>query len=181
MSEGAWETLKVDADYEINNMYPYQIRRKSNQRIISECESNRGYLVCALNKKHCLKHRIIATQWIENPNEYQCVDHINHIRTDNHISNLRWVSYNQNGNNKSHQTFVDSISDEAIVVDHYNDREFEDLFFYEDVFYKYNGINYVVKPKYLNLAGNYFIHIRDVTGKSCRITYTNFKRQYGLI
>ena len=181
----SWENLKgFENDYEIYTEFPYQIRKKSNQRIIKErIHKTNGYVQCTLNCKPYLKHRIIANQFIENPDNYECVDHINHIRTDNRIENLRWVSRRMNMNNKSDQTFVDEISDESIVVDKYNDHEFEFLYFdaETDTFYVYNGINYVVKPKFINKWKNWHIRIRDKNGKIRAIYYNKFKREYGLI
>ena len=66
-------------------------------------------------------------------------------------------------------------------IESYNGWNFEELFFHEDVFYIYNGINYVVKPKYQNKSGNYFIALRDLTGKYRAIYYTKFKKEYSLI
>lgn len=59
-----------------------------------------GYcLVDGKQHKNCRMHRLIAENFIPNPNAFNCVDHINRIRTDNRISNLRWVSYSQNNYN----------------------------------------------------------------------------------
>jgi hypothetical protein len=38
--------------------------------------------------------------------------------------------------------YADDIPDEALVVKDFGKHEFEDLYFYEDVFYKFNGIHY---------------------------------------
>ena len=86
-------------------------------------------------------------------------------------------------NNISHQTFVDEISDEAIVVDKYSDWEFEFLYFdpETDTFYVFNGINYAVKPKFINKQGSWHIRICDKNGKYRAICYNKFKREYGLI
>ena len=176
-----WVTLKVNDAYEICTEYPHQIRKRANGKIIKECEHSDGYLQCKLNNKSCYKHRLIAIQWIDNPDNLNCVDHINHNRSDNHISNLRWVSHRHNCNNLSKQTFVDDIPEEAIVVDNYNGNTFEDIYFHNDVFYKYNGINYTIRPKYLNKAGNYYINSTDTAGKPRKISYIKFKRQYGII
>lgn len=63
-------------------------------------------------------HRMIAETFIPNPENLPCVDHINRNTHDNRVSNLRWVSYETNGNNtsrqvnaktdKSHQSHVQS-------------------------------------------------------------------------
>jgi hypothetical protein len=45
-------------------------------------------------------HRILAIAFISNPNGYPQIDHINTIRTDNSLSNLRWVTPQMNSTNK---------------------------------------------------------------------------------
>ena len=44
-------------------------------------------------------HRLIAKTFIENPNNKPCIDHINTIKTDNRVENLRWVTNEENMNN----------------------------------------------------------------------------------
>lgn len=62
-----------------------------------------GYLTVRLWKnnqsKLCLIHRLIAETFIPNPGNKPCIDHINTIRTDNRIENLRWVTHKENQNN----------------------------------------------------------------------------------
>lgn len=41
-------------------------------------------------------HRLVAECYIPNPNNHQQVNHINGIKTDNHVNNLEWVSQSQN-------------------------------------------------------------------------------------
>lgn len=54
------------------------------------------------NKERKLKkiHRLIAEAFIPNPENKPCIDHINTIRHDNRIENLRWCTYKENGNNE---------------------------------------------------------------------------------
>ena len=63
---GEWLELVVDNDYEIFNQYPYPIRRKGSDKVISEWITDKGYVRCKLNGKPIDKHRIIALQFIEN-------------------------------------------------------------------------------------------------------------------
>jgi HNH endonuclease/NUMOD4 motif-containing protein len=44
-------------------------------------------------------HRLVAKAFIPNPNNFRDVDHINRIRTNNTILNLRWVTSQQNALN----------------------------------------------------------------------------------
>lgn len=53
-----------------------------------------GYLRVGLSKnskdKKYLVHRLVAEAFIPNPNNLPCIDHINTIRDDNKVENLRW-------------------------------------------------------------------------------------------
>jgi len=63
-----------------------------------------GYLYCTLskngNRTQHMAHRMVAEAFLEceDPSKY-CVDHINTVRTDNRVENLRFVSIKENNNN----------------------------------------------------------------------------------
>ena len=52
------------------------------------------------HKRHSI-HRLIALHYIPNPQNKKCVDHINRIRSDNRLDNLRWATYSENGQNRT--------------------------------------------------------------------------------
>jgi hypothetical protein len=69
--------------------------------------ANTGYYQMQLFKKGCLNHRIIWTMVSGSPPTHE-IDHINHVRTDNRLINLREVQREDNcrnitlrGDNKS--------------------------------------------------------------------------------
>ena len=41
-------------------------------------------------------HRLVAECYLDNPNNYEVVNHINGIKSDNHYSNLEWCTRSHN-------------------------------------------------------------------------------------
>lgn len=78
---------------------------KTLKGVVLKCQKDRyGYLYIPLSKnghKQKLKvHRLVAEAFIPNPNNKPCIDHINTIKDDNRVENLRWVTYEENMNNE---------------------------------------------------------------------------------
>lgn len=63
----------------------------------------RGYLVAELNHRGRTQryqaHRLVALAFIPNPGNKPHIDHINTIRDDNRVENLRWVTPSENAAN----------------------------------------------------------------------------------
>lgn len=75
------------------------------KNIIIRPHKNNGYERVELHKNgkffKFFVHRLVAQAFIPNPDNKPVVDHINTIRDDNNVSNLRWVSVSENINNEN--------------------------------------------------------------------------------
>lgn len=78
------------------------INTKTN-RIITAGLSQDGYPRVCLKKEgkqyNRFVHRLLAETYIPNDTSENIVDHINGIRTDNRLENLRWTTSKGNRNN----------------------------------------------------------------------------------
>ena len=182
--------LNFENDYEILNQYPFTIRRKRNGKVISEFDRGTGYISVALNGKLYQKHRLIAEQFLPNPDNLPCIDHISRDRSDYHLSNLRWVSRSTNLMNKSshkgtNYTYVDVIPDESIVVDFYETRngrrEFEHYYYHDGVFYYDNEINYRILHVIETKSGTRYVNMNDINGKTTAVVINRFLQQHDLL
>lgn len=72
----------------------------ARERILKLQDSGNGYLKIHLRgsgpKKRHYVHRIVALAFIPNTENKPCIDHINTIRDDNRVENLRWCTMREN-------------------------------------------------------------------------------------
>ena len=191
-----YETLIIDADYEICKDFPYVIRKKGTDKIVNETRHSMGYVQCSLSGKVRLKHTIVAKQWIINddPEHKTQVDHINHDRTDNHTDNLRWVTPSENMFNRSstrgviYEIYDEIPSDDEeadiIKVTTYGKYTFNNLYFNrsDHCFYLNNGVSYRKLHVNRDKNNNEFVYVKDALASPStpnrKIYYKTFKRRY---
>ena len=79
-------------------------KRTGKGKILKNIEDYKGYLEVGLTKNGKRKqfkiHRLVAEAFIPNPENKPCIDHINTVKSDNRVGNLRWVTYKENSNNE---------------------------------------------------------------------------------
>jgi len=81
-------------------------------KIMTPQLSRDGYLKLVLisgeNTRKTSIHRLLAIQYIPNPDELPEVDHIDRNKTNNALSNLRWVTHSENMCNRSNSLSLKS-------------------------------------------------------------------------
>ena len=102
---GNWKDIEGYPKYKVSDRG--FVMNKKTMRMIRSCCDSAGYPCLNLYhekiRKHCRVHNLVANTVLENPNKYNCVDHIDHDKTNNCVTNLRWCSSSQNSMNRSKQ------------------------------------------------------------------------------
>lgn len=91
----------------------WSIRRLQYSKPVVD-KSNGYCVICLWNKGKGTKvymHRLIADAFIPNPDNKPEVDHIDRDRTNNDISNLRWVTGGENKHNIQHKGYYYSSNE----------------------------------------------------------------------
>ena len=160
-----WETVKLDSNYEISTLEPHQIRHRRTKKIIAENTQSNNYIICYMSGKKYYKHRILADQFIPNPNNLPQVDHIDQCSTNNTLSNLRWVSASDNLKNRRKNKY---------------EYENEDLYYCDGSFYYFNGVRY--RKLYVNQSktGSYYVFAYDIDHIQRKIYLAKFRKEYSV-
>lgn len=100
-----WKTIEDFPTYKISNLGNV-FNSKRNNLLLQETTSN-GYKRVTLYKDgkpyHKQVHRLVASAFIENPENYPFVNHKDEDPSNNHAENLEWCtpSYNINYGNRN--------------------------------------------------------------------------------
>lgn len=86
-----------------------------------------GYKEVRVRDKTCLVHRLVAETFIPNTEGKPTVDHINRVRDDNRVENLRWATRKEQCDNSSNAINARDLG--ARPCD--NPKEYQHLYYLE--------------------------------------------------
>lgn len=71
-----------------------------HEKILKPQDNNNGYLIVNLYKNNKMKakliHRLVAKTFIDNPNNYSYINHIDKNKSNNTVNNLEWCTQSYN-------------------------------------------------------------------------------------
>ena len=104
--DGTEGNLVVSVNGDILKRYPKSYRyggRKDFYQVVNVKPNASGYLQVnvPIRNTTTLVHRLVAEAFIDNPQGYTEIDHVNRNKSDNSVANLRWVTHSENMSNSS--------------------------------------------------------------------------------
>ena len=190
----SWHDLiDFEDTYEICDEYPYTIRKKSTGKELKETLNSNGYYSVTLrfNGKpmKLLKHRLVAKQFIPNPNNLPWIDHMNRDKSDNHIINLRWITNADNQKNRLSSLGIqyefidyDAAPRDLIIITDYGKNELVNYYYSpsNELFYYDNDVKLRVLHINENNLGYKFVYAINSENKKIKIQISKFKKLYHL-
>ena len=91
-----WKTIENYETYSVSTFG--NIRNDLTGKILKGAIHRQGYIRIRFNRSgpDFYVHRLVANAFILNIENYECVDHIDNITSNNNLKNLRWCSRQQN-------------------------------------------------------------------------------------
>ena len=79
---------------------PRKGMQSKTPKLLKKHKNNCNYDMVTLCKSNKIKalfiHRLVAQTFIDNPNNYPCINHKNGDKSNNCVNNLEWCSYSYN-------------------------------------------------------------------------------------
>lgn len=72
------------------------IKKHEVTKILKQCVNISGYFILNLSNKSVRVHRIVASTFLPNDNNYRCVNHIDGNKLNNKAENLEWCTSSHN-------------------------------------------------------------------------------------
>lgn len=94
-----WKQIRnAPSGYFVSDLGRIKIIKNDSETIKIGHKNKDGYLLVGINYQQLYVHRLVADYWCGGPDDYECVNHLNGIKTDNRAVNLEKTTYKRNSN-----------------------------------------------------------------------------------
>lgn len=111
-----WKEVPGYPGYEASSLWRIRCRIDCNRyhgvRIRKPTLNICWYNQVFIRKKNVRIHRMVASAFIDNPDNKPCVNHINWVKTDNRVDNLEWCTYKENSKHAEETGLTRHVSSE---------------------------------------------------------------------
>lgn len=96
MDEELWRDWPQDPRIKVSNKGNVVSYKRGAPYPLKVSHNSCGYQMVGASRPSQYVHRMVAETWLDNPNHYEEVNHINGDKDDNRVENLEWVTPSQN-------------------------------------------------------------------------------------
>lgn len=167
------------------------LNTKTKRYIGTTKRNGYAYVVLINGSRHInfMVHQLVMKCFgEEKPGEEYEIDHINHIRDDNRIENLRWVTKSMNNKNRTSSCgvgyfYTDEIDEDSIEIADYGNHKFVDYYYDENVdqFYYFTGEAFrLLHVNTMKRDHCQYVNMMNTNGKKVSVFINKFKQIYGI-
>jgi hypothetical protein len=115
-----WRVIKEFPQYLASSLG--NIKHIETNKLRTLKANNGGYITIGINnndniRKQVKVHRLIADTFLDNVENKETVNHINHNKLDNRVKNLEWATTKEQNNHKSHNQINSNNSKKVLQYD----------------------------------------------------------------
>lgn len=131
MTREIWKDIEgYEGLYQVSNLG--RVKRITTNRILKSSKHVSGYLMVNLSKNsvtsHQRIHRLVAQAFIPNPENKHDINHIDENKTNNHVSNLEWVTAQENSNHGTRNERISKMLSIPIIATNLKTRELTEFY-----------------------------------------------------
>lgn len=89
-------------------------------KLLQPAKNKKGYLIVGLSRDGELRtkaiHRLVAEAFLQNNDDYPCVNHMDEDKTNNHAENLEWCTFEYNNNYGTRNERISAATSRAVQM-----------------------------------------------------------------
>ena len=92
-----WRKISINENYLVSDTGIVKSFFTKEGKVLKQYDNGKGYMSVGIGRrKREYVHRLVASAFIDNPENKKTVNHKNGIKNDNRVENLEWNTYREN-------------------------------------------------------------------------------------